>query len=224
MPLQRTGEESKRRIAAGDRQGGSHGCERSYLDRRTGGHDASLAVACASAGLKPGAKPESPTSGKRHLGTVDLPHEQAGGLRAPGAARRAVTTGSSGAAPKRSSTLVPRAEASARATSSEGDQRPDSIPEIDWRVTPAMSASAPWDRPRASRERRKRSSILEPGPVICLPVAQALTMGGSRAVTVQSDADGRRLVGMDPEMLPGACRPRCIRSADRTGASKRRSR
>jgi hypothetical protein len=55
---------------------------------------------------------------------------------------------------------VPSATARAMATSSDGDHRPDSIPEIDWRVTPAMSARAPWDRPCARRASRKRSSTL----------------------------------------------------------------
>ena len=119
--------------------------------------------------------------------------------------RRAVQSraGSSGVAPKRSSTLVPSAAASASATSSEGDQRPDSIPEIDWRVTPAMSASAPWDKPRARRASRKRSSTLWLPAVISPYSYQGATTGGSSAVRVHSvPAPGgwsRWMVNCSPE-------------------------
>lgn len=87
----------------------------------------------------------------------------ASATRAPwspsGATGRAATGDTGLPGPNRSSTVTPSAWARARATRSDGSDRPDSTAETAWRDTPAMPASCCCENPRACRASRSANPL-----------------------------------------------------------------
>jgi hypothetical protein len=77
-----------------------------------------------------------------------------------GATGRAATGETGPPGPNSSSTVKPSARARARATRSDGSDRPDSTAETAWRDTPAIPASCCCENPRACRA--SRSAIPPP--------------------------------------------------------------